>query len=121
MTPQQIAAAQKLTRLMMEMGVLKAIGVQMEQNSLADQARAALGRQTPIAKHPVSRAIKPAQGQSGSWPARPAKTPGETTCNTRCINGSCWRTYDSGRHVHFTVPPSVDPFSGDITFNQPPC
>jgi hypothetical protein len=26
MTPQQIAAAQKLTRLMMEMGVLKAIG-----------------------------------------------------------------------------------------------
>ena len=55
------------------------------------------------------------------WPLRPAKQPGATTCNTRCINGSCWRTYDNGRHVHFTVSPSIDPFSGDISYKQPPC
>ena len=58
---------------------------------------------------------------SSPWPARPARTPGETTCNTRCINGSCWRTYDNGRHVHLNVPPTMDPFSGQMQFNPPPC
>ncbi|MDD4887874.1 MAG: tetratricopeptide repeat protein, partial [Thiomonas sp.] len=59
--------------------------------------------------------------QNSPWPMRPAKQPGETTCNTRCINGSCWRTYDDGRHVHLNIAPSIDPFSGNMTFDPPPC
>ena len=35
------------------------------------------------------------------YPERPGTTRGVTSCNTSCSNGSCFRTYDSGRKVHF--------------------
>jgi uncharacterized protein len=38
---------------------------------------------------------------SSNFPAAPATRPGVTSCNTRCNNGQCLRTYDSGKHVAF--------------------
>jgi hypothetical protein len=110
MTEQQIERAQQLTQRMQSIGVLKAI------NAMPVEKRTAFN-QNPGGTSPKSIRTT---GNS-PWPARPEKVPGETTCNTRCINGSCWRTYDNGRHVHLNVAPSVDPFSGNITFNPPPC
>ena len=69
----------------------------------------------------IGESANPKNLENNMWPARPAKTQGQTSCNTRCINGSCWRTYDNGQHVHLNVPPSMDPFSGEMTFNTPPC
>ena len=36
------------------------------------------------------------------YPERPAqRRPGVVTCNTRCNNGDCYRTYGDGRKTHF--------------------
>lgn len=36
---------------------------------------------------------------NNSFPARPEKKPGVVSCNTKCFNGDCYRTYDDGRQV----------------------
>ena len=104
MTEAQIEQAQQLTQRMQTIGVLKAIDFMPKR------------RPTSLSHRPDA-----SQNTNSPWPARPAKVPGQTTCNTRCLNGSCWRTYDNGRHVHFNVAPSIDPFSGNMTFNPPSC
>jgi TPR repeat protein len=38
---------------------------------------------------------------STAFPSTPGTRPGVTSCNTRCNNGQCLRTYDDGRHVQF--------------------
>jgi TPR repeat protein len=38
---------------------------------------------------------------NGPFPAKPERKPGVTSCNTRCVNAECYRTYDDGRQVHF--------------------
>ncbi|MDE2268083.1 MAG: sel1 repeat family protein [Betaproteobacteria bacterium] len=105
----QLEAGQALTRRMQKDGMLKALDAYVREFPKASSARS---------ERTANRA--PAS-QGGPWPARPARRPGVTTCNTRCVNGSCWRTYDDGRHVHLNVAPTMDPFSGQLTFNAPPC
>ena len=107
MTLSQVEEGQSLTRRMKSKGVLKAIDYETNHNPSSNQRKT----------EPLSKQDSP----NNMWPARPAKTQGQTSCNTRCINGSCWRTYDNGQHVHLNVPPSMDPFSGEMTFNTPPC
>lgn len=105
MTSKEINAAQRLSADMMK-----------PKNLLA-----ALDR---YEKHPLKSSERKQVIQSASsseWPERPARTPGVTSCNTRCENGSCWRTYDSGKHKHFIVPPTMDPFTNQMKFETPPC
>jgi hypothetical protein len=35
------------------------------------------------------------------FPDRPAQREGMLSCNTRCVNAACWRTYDDGRKIKF--------------------
>jgi hypothetical protein len=107
LTEPQIEAAQALTQRMQTVGILKA---------LTSHIKTAAVTRTPI--RPEHHA---APRENITWPARPAKQAGVTACNTRCVNGSCWRTYDNGRHVFLNVAPSIDPFSNEMKFNAPPC
>lgn len=70
---------------------------------------------------PVAQEHESSAGSDDGWPARPAKRPGVVSCNTKCFNGDCRRTYDDGRHAHFQVPPSTDPFTGEMKFEAPGC
>ncbi|ENO83606.1 hypothetical protein [Thauera linaloolentis] len=60
-----------------------------------------LARQSAQSKKKSSTKASQASGQDSMFPARPAKRPGVVTCNTRCINGDCWRTYDDGSKLCF--------------------
>lgn len=52
----------------------------------------------------VSQQISSLQASTGNlFPTRPRATPGRTTCNTKCVNGDCYRTYDDGRRVRFAA------------------
>lgn len=57
----------------------------------------------------------------GPWPARPAKRPGVTSCNTRCVNGDCYRTYDDGRHVRFQAQQKWNPFNSQFEWDSGGC
>lgn len=64
---------------------------------------------------PVALAAKaPVQGNVGGggspFPAKPAKVPGRTSCNTRCVNGDCYRTYDDGRQIRIQATRKMNPF-----------
>lgn len=51
-----------------------------------------------------SQQTSSAQASTGNpFPARPRATPGRTTCNTKCVNSDCYRTYDDGRRVRFAA------------------
>ncbi|TXJ02059.1 MAG: sel1 repeat family protein, partial [Aquabacterium sp.] len=64
---------------------------------------------------------KAAQGEDEGWPARPAKRSGVTSCNTRCINDSCMRTYDDGRRVRFRAKQKWNPFSNSFEWDSGSC
>ena len=65
----------------------------------------------------VRAAAQPAQSAAASprqasspFPARPAKVPGRISCNTRCVNGDCYRTYDDGRQERFQAQRRMNAF-----------
>src|SRR5690606_28738287 len=58
---------------------------------------------------------------SGNFPARPAPRAGHVTCNTRCINADCYRTYSDGRQVRFQARQIWDPFSNSFKFDSGSC
>lgn len=105
----QMEAGQALTRRMQKEGLLKVMDAYLRTVGNTPHAR------------PERTSSRAPESQDGPWPTRPAHRPGVTSCNTRCVNGSCWRTYDDGRHVRLNVPPTMDPFSGQLTFKTPPC
>ena len=57
----------------------------------------------------------------GLYPARPAARPGVTTCNTRCVNGDCYRTYDSGRKVRFQARQRFNPLTSQFEWDSGAC
>ena len=67
--------------------------------------------------------LKPEKAaDSGSlYPATPAKRPGLVSCNTNCMNGDCYRTYDNGKKVHFQAPLKWNALSGQMEFDSGPC
>ena len=55
------------------------------------------------------------------WPARPAAKPGHLTCNTNCRNGDCYRTYSSGKKVHFQAQQKWNPFTSQFEWDSGGC
>lgn len=62
-----------------------------------------------------------ATSSSGPYPAQPAKRPGVVSCNTNCNNGDCYRTYDSGRKVHFQAKHRYDALQGNWIWDAGSC
>jgi len=70
-------------------------------------------------KRPGSPAVKTVA--NGPFPARPNTKSGVTTCNTRCVNGDCFRTYDNGRQVQFQAQRKLNPFNGQFEWDSGGC
>ena len=66
-------------------------------------------------------ASKPAEQPTGQYPARPEVMPGLTTCNTRCVNGDCYRTYGDGRKVHFQARQKWNPIDNQFEWDSGNC
>ena len=58
---------------------------------------------------------------SSPFPAKPAKRAGVTSCNTRCNNGDCYRTYDDGRQVRFRAETKYNPLTSQWEFDSGSC
>jgi hypothetical protein len=43
------------------------------------------------------------------------------TCNTRCNNGDCYRSYGDGRQVHFQAKQKFNPLSSQFEFDTSGC
>ncbi|MCL2344846.1 MAG: hypothetical protein FWC58_03215 [Desulfobulbus sp.] len=75
----------------------------------------------PAVKEGRRPATAPPTQAQGRYPAQPAKRPGVVSCNTNCVNGDCYRTYDDGRRVHFQAPLKWNALSGQMEFDSGPC
>ena len=108
LTPQEIADAQALAREMVrEMakpgGLIKALDAYVKA-------------------HPAGKSRKLSSAPpAGPYPAQPAKRPGVVSCNTNCNNGDCYRTYDSGRKVHFQAKHRYDALQGNWIWDAGSC
>jgi uncharacterized protein len=58
---------------------------------------------------------------SSNFPPVPAMRPGITSCNTRCYNGQCVRTYDSGKHVAFQAEHKFNAFNNEWEWDAGAC
>jgi hypothetical protein len=43
------------------------------------------------------------------------------TCNTRCNNGDCYRTYNDGRKVRFQARQKWNPFNNQFEWDSGGC
>lgn len=62
-----------------------------------------------------------AQAEAAAYPERPAQRPGVVTCNTRCNNGDCYRTYGDGRKTHFQARQKFNPLNSQWEFDSGSC
>lgn len=106
MPKQKIAAGQALSREMFKPGhLLKALDAYAKAN--------------PVQKSRLGQA-QPETSDSSPFPSRHAKHPGVITCNTRCQNADCYRTYDNGKQVRFQAKQVFDPFNSQWKFDPGP-
>jgi TPR repeat protein len=111
MTTKEIAAGQALSREISKPGMLlKALDKYSKNPAVKEKAT------TASSELPVNSA--PSQGP---YPARPAKQPGLTSCNTRCNNADCYRTYDDGRKVHFQAKQKFNPINSQFEWDSGSC
>jgi hypothetical protein len=110
MTPREIEAGQALT---MELAQPGNFGKALDAYLKADKASAP--KAGNVAKAPTASAA------DDPFPPRPEKVPGRVSCNTRCINADCWRTYDDGRKVKFRAKSKWNPFENRFEWDAGPC
>lgn len=58
---------------------------------------------------------------TGRFPARPEGQQGVTTCNTRCENSTCYRTYDSGKQVEYQARQKWNPVTNRFDWDAGTC
>jgi hypothetical protein len=58
---------------------------------------------------------------TGRFPARPEVQQGVTTCNTRCENSTCYRTYDSGKQVEYQARQKWNPVTNRFDWDASTC
>ncbi len=76
-----------------------------------------------VANAPPARpaAPVPTRVAQGPFPAQPDARQGVTTCNTRCVNGDCYRTYGNGRQQRFQAQRKLNPFNGQWEWDSGSC
>ncbi|CAK2702403.1 conserved exported hypothetical protein [Vibrio crassostreae] len=65
--------------------------------------------------------LKTTMTASSPFPARPEKVSGKVSCNTRCINSTCWRTYDDGKQVKFQAQQKFNALTGQFEWDSGSC
>jgi len=61
------------------------------------------------------------QESASQFPPKPERRPGGVSCNTRCVNGDCFRTYDDGRTVRFQARQKWNPFANQFEWDSGTC
>lgn len=114
MSDKEIEAAQSLTRELAKPGaLLKALDKYIKRPLIREKA--------------VSLDVPNMNGNDIStmsednFPERPATRVGLISCNTRCVNAACWRTYDNGRKVQFQAKSVFDSFTSEWKFDSGGC
>ncbi|WP_372997782.1 ankyrin repeat domain-containing protein [Marinobacter sp.] len=75
-----------------------------------------------IREHTMASSARNVSSNNQSrYPAKPAPKPGYTTCNTRCLNGDCYRTYSDGRQVRFQAERKYNPLSSQWEYDSGSC
>ena len=103
----EIAAAQALTRELTVAGTVTTVLNNFVASYVSEKKAVKLAavEQKPVAKaDAVVQATPPAPAPAASddgFPERPAQREGMLSCNTRCVNAACWRTYDDGKKIKF--------------------
>ncbi|OAN13769.1 hypothetical protein A3K86_14505 [Photobacterium jeanii] len=69
----------------------------------------------------ATRPKKTASANYDPYPARPQAKSGFVTCNTKCTNGNCYRTYSDGRKVHFQAKQKWNPFTSQFEWDSGGC
>jgi len=111
MTAKEITAGQALSREMSKPGMLlKALDKYSKKPMVKEKLN------TASAEPPVN-----ITSTQEAYPARPAKQPGVTSCNTRCNNSDCYRTYDDGRKVHFQARQKFNPINNQFEWDSGSC
>jgi TPR repeat protein len=113
MSTKEMEAAQALARELTKSGnLLKALDQYIKKPTVKEATK-------PVASNDTADSALAASGDS--FPARPGKTPGVVSCNTRCVNAACWRTYDNGKKVRFQAQHKFDALSGEWKFDSGAC
>lgn len=90
-----------------------------------DGRKSALDYAVQKGNYSIADMLRSANAVSGveqaKYPSRPAVKPGYTTCNTRCNNGDCYRTYSDGRKVRFQAQQKFNPFTSQWEFDSGSC
>ncbi|KXI22392.1 tetratricopeptide repeat protein [Photobacterium sanguinicancri] len=64
---------------------------------------------------------KTARVSNDPYPAKPRAKSGFVTCNTKCTNGNCYRTYSDGRKVHFQAKQKWNAFTSQFEWDSGGC
>lgn len=112
MSAKEMEAGQVLTRAITKPGnVVKGVDQYIKNPAIKEKASLV-----------AAEDVRPTGASSADpFPARPAKQPGVVSCNTRCFNASCWRTYDDGQQVRFQAQRKYDAFSGEWKYDSGGC
>ena len=102
LSPAQLADAQRLAR-------------EWKLGSAMGTPRVKIAAAPPPAIEPV------AATPNDLFPVRPVAQAGRTSCNTRCNNGSCYRTYDNGRQVRFQAKHKYNAFTSQWEWDSGSC
>jgi hypothetical protein len=111
MTPGEIDMAQNLTREMAKPhNLTKALDTYLNHPAVKEKTKRADDSVLPQSVSP-----------SDQYPARPTKKPGRVSCNTRCMNADCYRTYDDGRKLHFQAKQKFNSFNNQFEWDSGSC
>lgn len=112
MSRAEIQAGQDLTQELSKPGnFLHALETYVRKPTVKERA----------AVEPLGDGIAKPQTAPDPYPARPAKRRGVVSCNTRCVNADCWRTYDDGKKVRFTAKRRWDSLKNEFVWDSGSC
>lgn len=109
----------KVARALIEAGAdINMVNWEDRQKSALDYA---VGRKNFDIADMLRRASAVSGAEQAKYPARPAPRNGYITCNTRCNNGDCYRTYSNGRQVNFQAERRFNPINNQWEWDSGSC
>ena len=105
--------------------ILIEAGADLDAINWSDKQKSALDYAVEKGNYSIADLIRNNNGGSGleasKYPARPAAKSGYVTCNTKCNNADCYRTYSDGRKVRFQAQQKFNPFTSQWEYDSGTC
>ena len=105
--------------------ILVEAGAELSAINWIDKKKSALDYAVQKGNYSIADLIRNNNGGSGleesKYPARPAKRNGQVTCNTRCNNADCYRTYSDGRKLRIQAQSKYNALSNQWEYDSGSC